>query len=154
MEKTNVMRLLDAAKIEYKTCEYNQEITDGKQVANLIGEDENCVFKTLVTVGGNRENFVFVIPVNATLNLKKAAKVSSEKYIEMLKQKELLSLTGYVHGGCSPIGMKKSFKTFIDETAVLFDYICVSAGKRGKQIKLNPNELLKFVDARYADLID
>ena len=142
MEKTNVMRLLDAAKIEYQTHEYNEEITDGKEVARLIGEDENSVFKTLVTVGASREHFVFVIPVNATLS------------VEMLKQKDLLPLTGYIHGGCSPIGMKKPFKTFMDETAVLSENICVSAGKRGKQIKLNPESLLSYVGATYADLTD
>lgn len=154
MEKTNVMRLLDAAKIEYQTHEYNEEVTDGKEVARLIGEDENSVFKTLVTVGASREHFVFVIPVNATLNLKKAAKAAGEKSVEMLKQKDLLPLTGYIHGGCSPIGMKKPFKTFMDETAVLSENICVSAGKRGKQIKLNPESLLSYVGATYADLTD
>lgn len=152
MEKTNVMRLLDAAKTEYFTHEYDEQVTDGKEVARLIGEDENSVFKTLVTVASDKEHYVFVIPVNETLNLKKAASAAGVKSVEMLKQKDLLPLTGYVHGGCSPIGMKKLFKTFIDETAVLSDYICVSAGKRGKQIKLPPDVLLNYVGATYADL--
>ena len=147
------MRLLDAAKIEYQTHEYNEEITDGKEVARLIGEDENSVFKTLVTVGASREHFVFVIPVNATLNLKKAAKAAGEKSVEMLKQKDLLPLTGYIHGGCSPIGMKKQFHTVIDETAQLFDTICVSAGKKGLQIELSPLALAKYVGAEFCDLI-
>ena len=130
MEKTNVSRLLDINGIEYAMHEYNEEITDGVEVAKLVGKPPETVFKTLVTVVGVKDYRVFVIPVCTTLDLKKAAKGAGVKSVEMLKQKELLPLTGYVHGGCSPIGMKKPFKTFIDETAILCDTICVSAGKR------------------------
>ena len=154
MEKTNVMRLLDASKINYVSHEYNPEETDGQKVAKLIGKDGCVVFKTLVTEVGVKDYRVFVIPVNTTLNLKKASKVAGVKSVEMLKQKELLSLTGYVHGGCSPIGMKKHFKTFIDETATLFDTIFVSAGKKGRQIEINPHNLANYVSAEFCDLTD
>jgi Cys-tRNA(Pro)/Cys-tRNA(Cys) deacylase len=123
MEKTNVMRLLDAGKIEYIPHEYDVELTDGEKVASALGQDPDKVFKTLVTVGNNKQNYVFVVPVNCSLNLKKAAKSVDIKSIEMIKQKELLPLTGYVHGGCSPIGMKKAFTTVINETAIIFDKI-------------------------------
>ncbi len=154
MEKTNVMRLLDVTSIEYFAFEYSSEITDGKLVARALNEDENCVFKTLVTVAPTKNYYVFVIPVNCTLNLKKAAKVVNEKSIEMLKQKDLLPLTGYIHGGCSPIGMKKPFKTVINDTAELFDYIYVSAGKVGKQIKINANDLASYIGASFFDITD
>ena len=154
MEKTNVMRLLDASNIEYQAFEYNPEITDGKLVAKALNESEDEVFKTLVTVAPSNNHYVFVVPVNCTLNLKKAARTVNEKSIEMIKQKELLPLTGYIHGGCSPIGMKKPFKTVINETAELFDNICVSAGRVGKQVKLNPIILANYVGAIFADLTD
>lgn len=154
MEKTNVMRLLDVAKIPYSAYEYDKTVTDGVSVAKLLNEDENSVFKTLVTVASTGEHFVFVIPVNTTLNLKKGAKAVKVKSVEMIKQKELLPLTGYIHGGCSPIGMKKPFTTVIDETAQLFDEICVSAGRVGKQVKLSPIALCDYVHASFEDLTD
>ena len=154
-EKTNVMRLLDLAKIEYNHyCYIDSGAISGTDVAKAMNQDPEKVFKTLVTVGKSKEHYVFVIPVEEELDLKKAASASGEKSIEMIKSKELLPLTGYIHGGCSPIGMKKPFKTFMDETAVLSENICVSAGKRGKQIKLNPESLLSYVGATYADLTD
>lgn len=152
MEKTNVSRLLDICGIEYSMREYDPEITDGQEVAKLIDRPPEMVFKTLVTVVGVKDYRVFVIPVSSTLDLKKAAKGAGVKSVEMLKQKELLPLTGYVHGGCSPIGMKKPFKTFIDETAILCDTICVSAGKRGRQIEISPIKLKEFVGAEFKDL--
>ncbi len=152
MEKTNVSRLLDVSGIEYSMHEYDAEITDGQEVAKLIGKQPYEVFKTLVTVVGVKEYRVFVIPVANTLDLKKAAKASGVKSVEMLKQKELLPLTGYIHGGCSPIGMKKPFKTYIDETALLSDKIFVSAGKRGRQIEISPTALAEFIDAEFKDL--
>jgi Cys-tRNA(Pro)/Cys-tRNA(Cys) deacylase len=152
MEKTNVMRLLDVASIPYGYKEYDPEITDGESVASLINEPCERVFKTLVCVGGVKEYYVFVIPVNTTLDFKKASKAVNVKSIEMLKQKDLFSLTGYVHGGCSPIGMKKPFVTAIDETAILFDTIFVSAGKRGRQIQINPTDLSTYIGGIFADL--
>ena len=152
MEKTNVSRLLDLNGIDYVMYEYNPEVTDGKEVAKLVNKPSDMVFKTLVTVVGVKDYRVFVIPVSSTLDLKKAAKSAEVKSVEMLKQKELLPLTGYIHGGCSPIGMKKPFKTFIDETALLFDTICVSAGKVGKQIEISPIKLKDFINAEFKDL--
>lgn len=152
MEKTNVTRLLDAQGILYELREYDPSITDGQLVAKTLNECEEQVFKTLVTVVGVKEYRVFVIPVNCTLDLKKAAKVAKVKSVEMLKQKELLALTGYIHGGCSPIGMKKQFKTYIDETATILDSIYVSAGRVGKQIKISPMQLSKYIGAEFADL--
>ena len=152
MEKTNVSRLLDAAHIEYEMKEYSPEVTDGEEVAKRLNEDPDCVFKTLVCENQSKEHFVFCIPVNHELDLKKAAKAVGAKSIALIHQKELLPLTGYVHGGCSPIGMKKHFATAIDETALLFDFIYVSAGKKGFQIKLNPLELIKYCEAKEFDL--
>jgi Cys-tRNA(Pro)/Cys-tRNA(Cys) deacylase len=154
MEKTNVMRLLEANKIKYISHEYNAELTDGEQVAASIGQDPDMVFKTLVTVGNDRQNYVFVIPVNCSLNLKKAAKSVGVKSIEMIKQKELLPLTGYIHGGCSPIGMKKVFTTVINDTATLFDEITFSAGKKGYQVQLSPQCLTELINSRYDDIIE
>lgn len=153
MDKTNVMRLLDVANISYSYHLYDANETDGQKVAKLINKSENQVFKTLVTVGASNAHYVFVVPVFATLNLKKASKSVGEKYVEMIKQKDLLSLTGYVHGGCSPIGMKKQFVTVIDETAILEPTICVSAGKKGHQIEIEPNDLLRYVNAKFEDII-
>ena len=147
MEKTNVMRLLDAKKIIYQTYEYDSRITDGMIVAKLVNKDENQVFKTLVTRSNNNKYYVFCIPVNKSLDLKKAAIAASVKSIEMIKQKELLPLTGYIHGGCSPIGMKKPFSTFIDESALNYDTICVSAGKVGFQVELKIKDLQAYVNA-------
>lgn len=154
MEKTNVMRLLDQAKIAYTPHEYDNTVTNGEEVARLLGEDPDSCFKTLVTVSEKREHFVFVVPVSATLSLKKAAKAVGAKSIEMIKQKELLPLTGYVHGGCSPVGMKKPFPTVVDETAQLFDAVCVSAGKVGFQVELSPTALAAYVGASFADITE
>ena len=143
-EKTNVMRVLDGKKIEYKSHSYEADPTlTGEDIAGILGEDTANVFKTLVTQGKSNAYYVFVIPVMGELDLKKAAKASGEKAISMIKQKDLLPLTGYVHGGCSPIGMKKQFKTFIHETAPGLDRIFVSAGKVGFQIELSPADLIK-----------
>ena len=147
-----MMRLLDAAKIKYEEMTYDPETVDGMSVASSIGEDPDCVFKTLVTKNQDKVHFVFCVPVNAELDLKKAARASHSKSIVMIHQKELLPLTGYIHGGCSPIGMKKPFKTYIDETAQLFDEIYVSGGRRGFQVKLSPIELAEYVGAEFVDL--
>ncbi|MBQ8727439.1 MAG: Cys-tRNA(Pro) deacylase [Oscillospiraceae bacterium] len=152
-EKTNVMRILDAAKIEYKShCYLDTGAVSGTEVADALGEDYDCVFKTLVTVGKSGEHYVFAIPVDKELDLKKAAVAAGEKSISMVKSKELLSLTGYIHGGCSPIGMKKYFKTFFDETAILFDTIFFSAGKIGYQIEISPSDIDKIIPFEYKDL--
>lgn len=152
-EKTNALRLLDARGIACRTHVYDPEAADGEQVAALLGQSPDRVFKTLVTVSASRRYYVFAVPVNCTLNLKKAAAAAGEKSISMLPQKELLPLTGYIHGGCSPVGMKKLFPTFVHETAQLFDTICVSAGRRGCQAELAPDDLCRAVGARYADLV-
>ena len=153
MQKTNAMRMLDKAKIEYEVFEYDNTITVGELVAKSLGEDVNYVYKTLVTTDGNHQYFVFVIPVAETLDLKKCAKVAGVKSVSMIKQKELLPLTGYIHGGCSPVGMKKVFKTFIQEEASILDKFFVSGGHVGMQIHLKPEDLKKAIDFEYADLI-
>ena len=154
MKKTNAMRILDSKKIFYEINEYDSaKGISGVEVANTLGEDVNLVFKTLVTVANDKENIVFVIPVAKELDLKKAANFSEKKKIEMIHQKELLPLTGYIHGGCSPIGMKKLFRTFIDISAKNKEYIYVSGGKIGMQIKVNPNELINLINGEYKDLI-
>ena len=151
--KTNVMRVLESEGVHYDHFEYDPEMTDGQGVAALLGQDENTVFKTLVTEAAGRKYYVFVIPVSATLDLKKAALAAGEKSLSMLKQKDLLPLTGYVHGGCSPIGMKKLFPTFIHLSARSLDLFCVSAGKLGNQIRLSPEDLARIVNAEFSDLI-
>ena len=152
-DKTNVMRVLDAKKIAYESHSYEPDATlTGEEIAGILGEDAQKVFKTLVTQGKTGQYYVFVVPVEAELDLKKAAKAAGEKSIAMIKQKELLPLTGYVHGGCSPIGMKKQFPTFIHETAEGFDKIFVSAGRVGAQVELAPQDLIKTVGCRPADL--
>lgn len=154
-EKTNVMRILDQKKIAYESHSYvDTEAVSGIEVAEVLGEDPDMVFKTLVTVGKSKTNYVFVIPVNCELDLKKAAHVVKEKSIEMLKSKELLPLTGYVHGGCSPIGMKKQFLTVIHETAKDLDKIIFSGGKIGYQVELAPEDLLKLIPAKLADVAE
>ncbi|MBR4040504.1 MAG: Cys-tRNA(Pro) deacylase [Clostridia bacterium] len=153
--KTNVMRILDKAATPHRVHYYDPEKgIDGVSVAAQLGQDPQAVFKTLVTQGKSRAFYVFVIPVGATLNLKHAASACGEKAVEMIPQKILLPTTGYIHGGCSPIGMKKAFPTFIDETAQLFDAICVSAGKIGAQVELAPDDLLALTGAAYAALTD
>ena len=153
-EKTNVMRVLDGKKIPYESHSYEPDAgLSGEEIAGILGEDPKKVFKTLVTQGKSGSYYVFVVPVEAELDIKKAAKVSGEKAVSMIKQKELLPLTGYVHGGCSPIGMKKQFPTFIHETAAGFDKVFVSAGKVGFQIELSSEELIKVVGCTVADIV-
>lgn len=154
-EKTNVMRLLDSLSISYQIHEYDSEkAISCKEVAAILSQDVEQVFKTLVTIGKSGEHYVFVVPGEGNLDLKKAAKASGEKFIEMIPQKDLLPLTGYIHGGCSPIGMKKKFETFIDETAQLFDTIFVSGGKRGVQIEISPLDLQQATDAAFIDITE
>ena len=151
-DKTNVMRLLEQAGIDYTPHYYDPDQTQGTLIASLLGEAESSVFKTLVTTSAPRTYFVFVIPVAETLDLKKAARAAGVKSIAMLPQKELLPLTGYVHGGCSPIGMKKPFPTFIDETALISDAFFCSAGRRGAQVELSAEALADYIGAEFADL--
>ena len=153
MTKTNALRILDAEKIGYKVREYDPEITDGEQVALTVNVSPDRTFKTLVTQGNDLSFYVFVVPVNFKLDLKKAASAAGVKRVEMIKQKDLFSLTGYVHGGCSPIGMKKKFPTFLCDTATLFDSVCVSGGRKGLQIELDTEDLIKAAEATVADLI-
>lgn len=154
-DKTNVMRILDQKKIEYKEHTYlNTGAIGGQEVAEALGEDANRVFKTLVTVGKTGNHYVFLVPVNKELNLKKAAKAVGEKKIEMIKSKELLPLTGYIHGGCSPIGMKKFFKTTIHSTAQNYDTIMFSAGKIGYQVETSLNSLKKVIRFDLEDIAD
>jgi len=153
-EKTNVMRILDQKKITYNSYEYGDgEAISGVEVAEILGQDPNQVFKTLVTIGASKANYVFMIPVEKELDLKKAAKAVGEKSIAMIKSKELLPLTGYIHGGCSPIGMKKQFKTTAHRTAKDFDTIIFSAGKIGYQVELSFEDLSKVVRIETADII-
>ena len=153
-EKTNVMRVLDQKKIPYTAHTYPADgPIDGVSVAGFLGQDVERVFKTLVTKGSTGAYYVFDIPVAENLDLKKAAKAVGEKSIAMLPQKELLPLTGYVHGGCSPVGMKKLFPTVFHETAASLPVIMVSAGKLGHQIACDPNALLALVRADTADII-
>ena len=154
-EKTNVMRILDQQEIPYTHHTYPHEegeAVDGVTVAGIIGRDPECVFKTLVARGASGALYVFDIPVADSLDLKKAAKAVGEKSVAMLHQKELLPLTGYVHGGCSPIGMKKQYPTVFHETAEILDTIIVSAGKIGCQVELSPTDLIGLVGAETADL--
>ena len=153
-EKTNVMRVLDGRKVKYVSHSYEPDATmSGEEIAGILGEDPRKVFKTLVTQGKSGAYYVFVVPVGSGLDLKKAAKASGEKAVSMIRQKELLPLTGYVHGGCSPIGMKKQFRTFIHETATGFDKVFVSAGRVGFQIELSPEDLIDVAGCTAADLI-
>ncbi len=149
IEKTNAARLLDAAKIEYELIpyEYTEEDLSAQHVAAELGEDIETVFKTLVLRGDRNGIFVCVIPGDFEVDLKLAARISGNKSCEMVHVKELLSLTGYIRGGCSPIGMKKAYPTFIHESALLYDHIYISAGVRGLQIKIAPQDLIDFVGA-------
>lgn len=154
-DKTNVMRVLDQKKIEYKSYNYlNTGAVSGLEVAQALGENPDMVFKTLVTVGKSKTNYVFVVPVDKELNLKKAAHSVGEKSIEMIKQKELLPRTGYVHGGCSPIGMKKQFVTTIDQSAEQFESIIFSAGKIGYQVEVSLEDLGKVIRFQLADITE
>ncbi len=152
-EKTNVMRVLEQKRTDYESFTYDPSVTNASDVAKALGQDPAAVFKTLVTVGKSKEHYVFMIPAQAELDLKKAAAAAAEKSVEMIPQKELLPLTGYIHGGCSPIGMKKQFDTFIDETAVLFDRICFSGGKVGFQVRVRLEDLQNIVPVKEADLV-
>lgn len=154
MTITNVMRLLKQANIPFETGEYEVDESDlsGVHAAHMLGVDPDCVFKTLVAKGEKKGIHVFCIPVAQELDLKKCAAAAGEKKIEMIHVKDLLGLTGYVRGGCSPIGMKKKYPTTIDETAILFDQIYVSAGMRGEQVILNPETLAEFIGADFADV--
>ncbi len=153
--KTNAVRILESNNIPHSTIsyEFNEEEIDAVSVANKIGLNPETVFKTLVARNEKNELNVFIIPGSYELDLKKAARASNSKKIEMIKVKELQPLTGYIRGGCSPIGMKKLYPTFIDETAQLFDEIYMSAGARGMQVKLSPNDLARIIDGIFADLI-
>lgn len=153
-EKTNVMRTLDQKKINYTSHDYTAtEAISGVEVATALGQDPRRVFKTLVTVSASKANYVFMIPVEQELDLKKAAKAVNEKSISMIKSKDLLPLTGYIHGGCSPIGMKKQFRTVVHRTAEDFDTIIFSAGKIGYQVELSLNELKKILRFELEDII-
>ena len=153
-EKTNVMRVLEQKQIPYTARTYPADgPTDGVSGANYLHQDVEQVFKTLVTKAASGNYYVFDIPVAENLDLKKAAKAVGEKSIAMIHQKELLPLTGYVHGGCSPVGMKKQFHTVFHETVILFDTICVSAGKIGVQVEVAPDDLIGLLNADTADLV-
>ncbi|NFN18333.1 Cys-tRNA(Pro) deacylase [Clostridium botulinum] len=153
--KTNAMRILDSSKIEYTT--YNYQNKDGKidgvAVANKITKNENEVFKTLVTQGHSKEFYVYVVPVAQELDMKKAARAASEKSIEMIHVKDINKITGYIRGGCSPVGMKKAFKTFFHNTALNYKTIVFSGGKIGSQIEMNPKQLENILDCIFVDII-
>ena len=153
-EKTNVMRLLDGRKIPYAARSYEPDPSmTGEEIALLLNEDPDKVYKTLVTEGKPGRHYVFVVPVQKELDLKKAAKAAGEKSVSMIRQKDLLPLTGYVHGGCSPIGMKKHFPTFIHESAKSYEKMFVSAGKVGFQIELSPSDLASVASCTFADIV-
>ena len=155
-EKTNVMRVLEQKGIAYTphTYPHGENAPDGVTVARSLGQDPAAVFKTLVAESASGAYYVFPIPVAETLDLKKAARAVGEKWVAMLPAKNLLPLTGYIHGGCSPVGMKKQFVTVFDETCLLLDTVCVSAGKVGYQVELAPGDLLALVGASTADLTE
>ena len=155
IEKTNPMRMLEQEGISYDTASYTVDENDlsGLHAAKMLGTGPDRVFKTLVAKGEKRGFLVFCIPVAEELDLKKAARAAGDKRVELLPLKELLPVTGYMRGGCSPIGMKKHFPTYIEETAALFDSIYISAGKRGVQLIVSPEALMRFLPAQAADLI-
>ena len=157
MLKTNTMRILETAGVQFKVYEYDpKEGVDAGAVAKYVNRPAEQVFKTLVTEAPTDQHsfqhFVFVIPANTELDVKKAAKAAGVKSLEMMPLKKLLPLTGYIHGGCSPVGMKKAFPTFIDETAILFETFCVSGGKIGLTLELNAEQLAQAINAKFADL--
>ena len=153
LSKTNALRILDSLGVPYEATEFETDgAVSGVEAASRIGADESRVYKTLVTVGKSGAHYVFVIPVAEELDLKKAAAAAGEKNVTMLLSKLLLPLTGYVHGGCSPVGMKKQFPTFIDESAVLLESIFVSGGRIGLQIKISPDDLAGAVEAKFTAL--
>ena len=154
-QKTNAMRILDAKKIEYNmhTYEVDHNHIDGISVAQKLNQDENMVFKTLVAQGASKNFYVFVIPVAESLDMKKAAKAAGEKNVEMIHVKDINKVTGYIRGGCSPVGMKKLYPTFVHESGQGLEVIIVSGGKIGFQIELNPEDLQKIINFKYADII-
>lgn len=152
-EKTNVMRVLEQKKAQYTShCYADTDAISGVEVASVLGQDPNQVFKTLVTEGNSKNNYVFLLPVHKELDLKKAAKTVGEKSISMIKSRDLLPLTGYIHGGCSPIGMKKTFRTVIDRSAQSFETILFSGGKIGYQVEISLEELRKVLRFELADI--
>lgn len=154
MEKTNVMRILEQKKIKYNEYFYGDtDAISGVDVAKVLNEDPNKVFKTLVTVSKSKQNYVFMVPVHKELDLKKCAQSVDEKSIEMIPQKELLQLTGYVHGGCSPIGLKKPLKVIIDSSAKNFNEIIFSAGKIGYQVEVELTNLEKIINCKFANIV-
>lgn len=155
MKKTNAIRLLEKKGVAFETVEYNVDETDlsASTVAGKLGQKVEQVFKTLVLRGDKNGIFVCVVPGNAEVNLKKAAKISGNKKAEMIQMKELLPLTGYIRGGCTPIGMKKPYPNFIHESCLSFENIYISAGQRGMQININPNDLIQFASISVGDLI-
>ena len=154
--KTNAMRLMDAAKIPYRAVEYEYDESDlgGEHVAAVTGLNPDQVFKTMVARGEKKGILVFCIPVSCTLDLKKAAHAAGDKKVEMIHMKELLGLTGYIRGGCSPVGMKKKYPTFMDETAEQYDEIAISGGARGLQMVLSPMSLMEYADITSVDLVE
>lgn len=152
--KTNALRLAESGNLAYEAFEYDisDGLIDAKSIADKLGRSEDEVFKTLVAEAPGHEHFVFIVPAAGELDLKKAAKAAERKSIELIPLKELLPLTGYVHGGCSPLGMKKLFPTFLDETAMLFDRIWVSGGRVGLNIAVAPLELLHLINGEFADI--
>ncbi len=154
LDKTNAMRILAAAKVPHELHSYDCDaVLSGVEVAQQLNEDPDHVFKTLVAQGKSGEHYVFMVPVAATLDLKKAARACGEKAVSMIKSRDLLPTTGYVHGGCSPIGMKKQFSTFCDETCILFDTIIFSGGRVGTQIEMSFDDLQQVVDVTPCDLV-
>jgi Cys-tRNA(Pro)/Cys-tRNA(Cys) deacylase len=154
-EKTNVMRFLEQKKIPYQMHDYTGSgAIAGEDVARVLGENPDEVFKTLVTIGKSKQNYVFIVPVNKELNLKKAASAVGEKSIEMIKSKDLLGLTGYVHGGCSPIGMKKQFPTVVHNSAENMENILFSGGKIGVQVELKTEDFKKIINIKFADIAE
>lgn len=152
--KTNAMRILDKNKIDYKINIYDcDNFIDGKSIADMLGQDYNITFKTLVVCGKSKQYYVFVIPVAEELDMKQAAKIAGEKSIEMVHVKDINKVTGYIRGGCTPIGMKKQYPVFLHNSAKEYDSIIISGGRLGTQIFLQPDDLLKVTDGKYADII-
>ena len=152
-DKTNVIRIAESEGVDFKDYSYDNLLLNAEEVAAALGQDVGKVFKTLVTVAKSGKNYVFMVPAAKELDLKKASKAAGEKSIEMLVQKKLFPLTGYVHGGCSPIGMKRQFKTFIDESAENYETIFFSAGKIGRQIEMSLSDLQKIYPVTPADIV-
>ena len=154
-EKTNVMRFLEQKKIPYQMHDYvSSGAIAGEDVAQVLGENPDLVFKTLVTVGKSKQNYVFLVPVNKELNLKKCAKSVGQKSVEMIRVDEINKATGYIRGGCSPIGMKKQFVTVVDESAKNCETIIFSAGKIGTQVEIAPNDLEKVIPLTFGELTE